>query len=45
VEVTVIDMKGLGVQDIMKSKDMNGEWIVSCGSQFYGFEAIKAVQP
>lgn len=45
VEVTVIDMKGLGVQDIMKSKDMNGEWIVSCGSQFYGFEGIKAVQP
>lgn len=45
VEVTVIDMKGIGVQDIMKSKDMNGDWIVSCGSQFYGFEAIKAVQP
>lgn len=45
VEVTVIDMKGLGVQDIMKSKEMNGEWIVSCSSQFYGFEAIKAVQP
>lgn len=45
VEVTVIDMKGLGVQDIMKSKDMNGEWIVTCSSQFYGFEAIKAVQP
>ncbi|MBE0669627.1 MAG: hypothetical protein IH588_03485 [Anaerolineales bacterium] len=45
VEVTVIDMKGLGVQDIMKSKDMNGEWIVSCSSQFYGFKAIKAEQP
>ncbi len=45
VEVTVIDMQGLGVQDIMKSKDMNGEWIVSCSSQFYGFEGIKAVQP
>lgn len=45
VEVTVIDMKGIGVQDIMKSKDMNGDWIVSCGSQFYGFEGIKAVQP
>lgn len=45
VEVTVIDMKGLGVQDIMKSKEMNGEWIVSCSSQFYGFEGIKAVQP
>jgi len=45
VEVTVIDMKGLGVQDIMKSREMNGEWIVSCSSHFYGFEGIKAVQP
>ena len=45
VEVTVIDMKGLGVQDIMKSKEMNGEWIVACSSQFYGFEGIKAIQP
>lgn len=44
VEVTVIDMKDVGVQDIMKSRDMNGEWIVSCGSEFYGFEAIKAVE-
>lgn len=45
VEVLVIDMKGLGVQDIMKSKDMDGGWIVTCGGQFYGVEAIKAGQP
>ncbi|MBI3169045.1 MAG: hypothetical protein HYZ22_11235 [Chloroflexi bacterium] len=42
VEVLVIDMKGLGVQDIMKSKDMNGNWVATCGAQFYGLEAIRA---
>jgi hypothetical protein len=45
VEVSVIDMKGLGVQDIMKSRDMTGDWITACSSKFYGFEAIKAAQP
>lgn len=45
VEVSVIDMFGLGVTDIMKSKDMNGKWVSNCSSEYYGLDAIKAVQP
>lgn len=45
LEVLVIDMQGLGVQDIMKSRDMDGDWVTNCGGLFYGLEAIKAGQP
>jgi hypothetical protein len=45
IEVIVIDMYGLGVQDIMRSKDMENDRIVSCGSEYYGVPAIKAKNP
>lgn len=45
VEVIVIDMQGIGVQDIMRSRDMGKESVISCGSEYYGVEAIKAVSP
>jgi len=45
VEVIVIDTKGLGVQDIMRSKDMEKDSVVSCGSEYYGVAAIKAISP
>lgn len=44
-EVIVIDMQGLGVKDIMSSSQMNGEWVSTCSSNYYGFEAIKAIAP
>jgi len=44
VEVSVIDMFGLGVTDIMKSKEMDGRWISNCSSEYYGLDAIKAAQ-
>jgi hypothetical protein len=45
VEVIVIDMKGVGVKDIMMSKSMSRGWIHNCSSRYYGLEAIKAVGP
>ena len=45
VEVIVIDMYGIGVQDIMRSRDMEKESVVTCGSEYYGVEAIKAISP
>jgi hypothetical protein len=43
LEVTVIDTHDIGVQDIMRSKDMRGDWVRNCGSDYYGLDAIKAV--
>ncbi len=43
VAVTVIDTHDIGVQDIMRSRDMNGNWVSNCGSDYYGLEAIKAI--
>ena len=45
VEVIVIDMYGIGVQDIMRSRDMERESVITCGSEYYGVEAIKAISP
>lgn len=45
VEVIVIDMKGVGVRDIMRSRSMDGRWVVTCSSRYYGLEAMKAVGP
>ncbi|MDP1713892.1 MAG: hypothetical protein Q8L41_04025 [Anaerolineales bacterium] len=45
VEVIVIDMQGIGVQDIMRSRDMEKESVITCGSEYYGVEAIKAISP
>jgi hypothetical protein len=45
LEVPVIDTHEIAVQDIMRSKDMNGQWVSTCGSDFYGLDAIKAGQP
>jgi hypothetical protein len=45
VDVLVIDTKGTGVQDIMRSKDMGKDSVVSCGSEYYGVPAIRAVSP
>jgi len=45
VKVLVIDMKGIGVQDIMRSRDMEAESVVSCGSEYYGVKAIQANTP
>jgi hypothetical protein len=45
IEVLVIDTLGMGVQDIMKSKDTEKESVVSCGSEYYGVEAIKMIDP
>jgi hypothetical protein len=41
--VTVIDTHDIGVQDIMRSKDMNGNWVSNCGSDYYGLDAIRAI--
>ncbi len=43
VEVSVIDTHDIGVQDIMRSKDMTGDWVRNCGSEYYGLDAIKAI--
>ncbi len=43
LDVTVIDTHEIGVQDIMRSKDMNGNWVSTCGSGYYGLDAIKAI--
>ena len=43
VAVTVIDTHDIGVQDIMRSRDMNGNWVSNCGSGYYGLDAIKAI--
>jgi len=45
LEVVVIDMKGVGTKDIMSSSQMNGEWVSTCASRYYGLEAIKAIAP
>lgn len=45
LEVLVIDMKGIGVRDVMSSILMNGEWVSTCASDYYGLEAIKAGNP
>jgi len=45
VEVIVIDMKDVGTKDIMSSSQMNGEWVSTCASKYYGLEAIKAIAP
>lgn len=45
LEVLVIDMQDVGVKDIMSSSQMNGEWVSTCASRYYGLEAIKAVSP
>jgi len=43
VEVIAIDTHDIDVQDIMRSKDMNGNWVSNCGSDYYGLVAIKAI--
>lgn len=45
LEVIVIDTKDMGVKDIMASSQMNGEWVSTCASRYYGLEAIKAISP
>lgn len=45
LKVIVIDMKGAGVRDIMRSNSMDREWVSSCASRYYGLEAIKAISP
>jgi hypothetical protein len=45
VDVLVIDTHGMEVQDIMRSRDMNGKWVTSCASDYYGLQAIRALQP
>jgi hypothetical protein len=44
-EVVVIDMKDVGTKDIMSSSQMNGEWVSTCASNYYGLAAIKAITP
>ena len=44
-ETIVIDMKDVGVKDIMQSKLMSEGWVSTCASKYYGLEAIKAIQP
>jgi hypothetical protein len=44
VSVNVIDTYGIGVRDILRSSDMNGDWVNNCGSQYYGLDALRAVQ-
>jgi hypothetical protein len=45
VEVIVIDMKDIRVKDIMESSLMDKGWTSTCGSRYYGLEAIKAITP
>ena len=45
LEVTVIDMQKVNTKDIMSSNQMNGEWVSTCASKYYGLNAIKAVAP
>jgi hypothetical protein len=45
LEVIVIDMEGVGVRDVMSSRLMNGGWVSTCASNYYGLEAIKAISP
>jgi hypothetical protein len=45
MEVIVIDMKDVGVKDIMQSRLMDEGWVSSCASRYYGLEAIKAIAP
>jgi hypothetical protein len=45
IDVRVIDMYGLGVQDIMASKQINGQWVNNCAAQYYGADALRAAPP
>lgn len=45
VGILVIDTHHIGVQDIMRSRDMNGKWVSTCGSEYYGLDAIRAGHP
>lgn len=45
MEVIVIDMKDVGVKDIMQSHLMDEGWVSTCASRYYGLEAIKAIAP
>jgi len=45
MEVIVIDMKDVGVKDIMQSSLMDKGWVSTCASRYYGLEAIKVFQP
>ena len=46
VDAIAIDTKGWGVEDMfITGKQMNGQWISNCFSQYYGLDAIRAVAP
>ncbi len=43
--IPVIDTHDIGVQDIMRSKSMTGQWVSTCGSAYYGLDAIRSSGP
>ncbi len=45
-DAIAIDTKGWGVEDMLiTGKQMNGQWVNNCFSQYYGLDAIRAVSP
>lgn len=45
LEVVVIDMQDVNVRDIMGSSVTDRGWVTTCGSRYYGLEAIRAAPP
>ncbi|HUH99297.1 MAG TPA: DUF6056 family protein [Anaerolineales bacterium] len=45
-DAIAIDTKGWGVEDMLiTGRQMNGQWVSNCFSQYYGLEAVRAVSP
>ncbi|HUI88495.1 MAG TPA: hypothetical protein VLX61_07185 [Anaerolineales bacterium] len=45
-DAIAIDTKGWGVEDMLiTGKQMNGQWVSNCFSQYYGLDAVRAVPP
>ena len=45
-DAIAIDTKGWGVEDMLiTGKQMNGQWVNTCFSQYYGLAAVRAISP
>ncbi len=45
-DAIAIDTRGWGVEDMLiPGKQMNGQWVSNCFSEYYGLSAVRAVSP
>ncbi len=45
ISIPVIDTHEIGVRDILSSVQTEGRWVTSCGTEYYGLDAVRAEQP